>query len=155
MEKSVIIAIGSPSCGKSTWYESFRETFKGTCVVVNKDNIRKQLTGDEFDLSQEDQVRNIASSQLATFLSLNMDAIYWDCITPTYKSRRPIIELARRANYKVIGIWFDISPDVCKIRNKNRATPVIESSIDEIHELIKSEEPDYSEGFDEILIVKD
>jgi predicted kinase len=155
MEKSVIIPIGPPSCGKSTWYESFRETFKGTCVVVNKDNIRKQLTGDELDISQEDQVRNIALAQLANFLSLNMDAIYWDCIAPTYKSRRPIIELARKANYKVFGIWFDISPDNCKIMNKNRQIPVLESVIDEVHELIKLEEPDHSEGFDEILLIKD
>jgi len=155
MQNSLIICIGPPSCGKTTWYENFKKNFKGTNGWINIEKMRSQLIGDENDYTQEELIEQSVESQLKTFLSLNIEAICWDNRSPTYKSRRKIIEYGKKANYRVIGILFDISLNTCIIRNKLRVNKLTDEYIEHIYNIMQENKPSSDEGFDDIIIIKE
>ena len=43
----LILTIGIPGCGKSTWVEEYKKHYPNGCFVISTDAIRKELTGEE------------------------------------------------------------------------------------------------------------
>lgn len=78
----VIILVGPPCSGKSTWsayYDNSRLPNNGHCVIVSRDIIRKDLFGKNiyYSYSQERKVNDIEDSQITAAISQGHDII-WD-----------------------------------------------------------------------------
>lgn len=155
-KKTVYVGVGVPGSGKSTWWETGvgNGTIPKTAVRVNMDQIRKEITGTETDQSKNDLVAKVAKSTLAGALSQHIDVIYWDNTSAQRKYRKEIVEIAKKAGYAVIGIWFDADLSVAKDRNSKRTRKVPEDILEKMHNSIQSVPPSLDEGFDQIIVVK-
>lgn len=71
----LILTIGVPSAGKTTWVKEYLKDHGATCVVSN-DQIRKELTGsDDCDPAMNSRVYAEAHRRAAKFLSEKKDVI--------------------------------------------------------------------------------
>lgn len=149
----LIIAIGCPGSGKSTWWEKNHLLFPQPTTRINMDKIRGDLTGSESDMSQNAQVAQIALSNLKGALSQSIPTIFWDNTTARKSYRKDLIKWAKMANYQVIALWFRVPLSVCFVRNQQRERKVPHDVIERMwHETQIKFKPDWDEGFDEILI---
>jgi predicted kinase len=148
----LIVAIGPPGSGKSTWWDAHNHLFEQPTTRVNMDKIRGDLTGSESDMSQNNKVAQIAHSNLKGALAQGIPTIYWDNTTARKSYRKDLILWAKQANYEVIAIHFKIPLSVCLERNKNRNRQVPQQVIERMWNEVNSSPPEYSEGFDDIWI---
>jgi len=64
--------------------------------------------------------------------------------------------LAKKAKYKVIGIVFDTPLAKCIIRcNERKSNSHDRNTLEKMYETFRKNEPEYDEGFDDILIIKE
>jgi predicted kinase len=154
-KETLIIATGIPGCGKSTWFtEGIKNGYlPKQSVRINMDDIRYQLTGNASDQSMNDKVASLASSKLKECVSNKVPVIYWDNTTITKKYRKQIIETAKKANYNIICVYFDIPLQTCKDRNKGRSRVVPEHVLDNMYNNLQNNIPHENEGFGDIIII--
>jgi len=155
-EKPIImVAVGPPGCGKSTWWEKGRENgaIPEQSIRINMDAIRKEMTGNESDQSKNFVVAKVAEVKLKACLSERIPVIYWDNTCTKAKYRKDIINLAKDAGYKVIGIHFNVPVKVCLQRNALRLRKVPEDVIERMYASIQENPPTKGEGFDDIIVI--
>lgn len=151
----VMVAIGPPGCGKSTWWENGRNAgaIPEQSIRINMDAIRKEMTGNESDQSKNYVVAKVAEVKLKACLSERIPVIYWDNTCTKAKYRKDIINLAKTAGYKVIGIHFNVPIKVCLKRNASRTRNVPEDVIERMYNSIQENPPTKEEGFDDIIVI--
>jgi predicted kinase len=152
---AVIVAIGPPGCGKSTWWETgvANGSIPTQSIRINMDTIRKEMTGSESDQSKNYAVSKVAEVKLRACLSERIPVIYWDNTCTKAKYRKDIINLAKSAGYKVIGVHFDVPIKVCLQRNASRTRKVPEDVIERMYASIQENPPTKDEGFDDIIVI--
>jgi predicted kinase len=152
---TLIIAVGCPGSGKSTWWkEGLRNgSIPKQSIRINMDEIRYELTGNESDQSKNFVVSKIAETKLKSCLAERIPVIYWDNTSTKAKYRKPIIELAKMANYNVICVFWDLPLSVCKERNNSRLRVVPEDVIERMHNSITENPPVKDEGYDDIIVI--
>ena len=151
----LIIAIGAPGSGKSTWWEEGLKngSIPPQAVRINMDTIRKEMTGDEANQTINQVVYKVAENKLRAFLSERIPVIYWDNTCSKPKARKSIIELAKEAKYNILGVLWDLPLEVCLKRNKSRKRVVPEEYIANMHANIKINPPRKEEGFNDIIVI--
>lgn len=156
MNNSVYCAVGIPGCGKSTWWKLAKDQglIGSNAIRVNMDDIRKDLTGDEGDQTQNAKVAQIARMNLHEALSNGVEAIYWDNTSALRKYRRDIVKAAKKANYKAVAVWFDLPFELCVERNEGRDRVVPIDVLERMYDSIQKTPPDYDEGWDDIIVIK-
>ena len=155
MEKILLVAVGIPGCGKSTWWEAAKEikAIPKNRIRINMDTIRKDLTGSENDQTRNSEVAAIAKMNLEAALSNGIEVIYWDNTSAKRKYRRDLVEAGKKAGYKTVAVWFNVPFELCLERNNNRERVVPESVLRAMYNSIGGG-PDYEEGWDEIMEIK-
>ncbi|OXL84139.1 kinase [Paenibacillus sp. SSG-1] len=130
-----VIFTGIQASGKSTFY---KERFFATHMRINLDMLRTRHRENVF---LEASVRT-------------MQSFVVDNTNPTVEDRKKYIDFVKKHQYKVIGYYFEPDYELSQERNNKREGKEKVPEIGMISTLKKLQRPSYSEGFDELYIVK-
>lgn len=126
-----ICAIGISGCGKTTFGNILKKE-NSNLVIVCPDDIRKELTGDISDQSQNEKVWNICYSKIIHNLQDGRD-VYLSATNLSKDGLKYLFKLAEKANAEIEVVAFEDSRDweLCYSRVKKD----IDSGIDRSNSL--------------------
>ncbi|HAG07974.1 MAG: hypothetical protein XD78_0785 [Desulfotomaculum sp. 46_296] len=147
MAGKLIVLIGPPAAGKSTWLHQFRGE------VISTDDIRRDEFGVQYDPLLEPAVWWIAYKRLSQALAVGKEVCF-DATNTTKARRKPLISRGKQAGASIEAIVF--LQDLDSLIERNAARPpgkrvpgeVIEAKYREL------EMPSLEEGFDKIKIFR-
>lgn len=128
----LILTIGIPGSGKSTWVEEYRKKYPHGTFVISTDNLRKELTGVEqcVDPSQNNMIHEEARKRVKTIIdnstSLRKELGTWPVIIVDSTN----VDVEEWIAYKQLGAsimlakLFEISPEEALKRMDNRERKV-------------------------------
>lgn len=142
----VVLAIGLPGSGKTTWFR------RRGVTPLSSDMLRNIL----FDDVEEQRYQGLVFSTLRTLLRARLIAkMPWNYVDATNLSvheRRQWIKMAKSFGYEVQGVFFDVPLEVCLERNRSRDRMVAEEVMRRMAEKLKP--PLFEEGFAKITVVR-
>jgi predicted kinase len=142
----VVLAIGLPGSGKTTWFR------RRGVTPLSSDLLRNIL----FDDVEEQRFQGLVFSTLRSLLRARLIAkMPWNYVDATNLSvheRRQWIKMAKSFGYEVQGVFFDVPLEVCLERNRSRDRMVSEEVMRKMAEKLKP--PVFEEGFAKITVVR-
>jgi predicted kinase len=142
----VILAIGLPGSGKSSWFKRHNVT------PLSSDMLRALL----FDDAQEQRFQDLVFSNLRSMLKARLIARrpmnYVDATNLTPQERHNWVKLAKDYGYEAQAVFFDVPLEVCLERNKKRSVAVEEEVMRRMSGKLRA--PAFEEGFSKITVVR-
>ena len=142
----VVLAIGMPGSGKTTWFR------RRGVTPLSSDLLRNIL----FDDVEEQRYQGLVFSTLRSLLRARLIArMPWNYVDATNLStheRRQWIKMAKSFGYEVQAVFFDVPLEVCLERNSKRDRSVSEDVMRKMAEKLKP--PVFEEGFEKITVVR-
>jgi predicted kinase len=142
----VVLAIGLPGSGKTTWFR------RRGVTPLSSDLLRNIL----FDDVEEQRYQGLVFSTLRSLLRARLIArMPWNYVDATNLSiheRRQWIKMAKSFGYEVQAVFFDVPLAVCLERNRQRDRSVSEDVMRRMAEKLKP--PVFEEGFAKITVVR-
>jgi predicted kinase len=142
----VVLAIGLPGSGKTTWFG------RRGVTPLSSDLLRNIL----FDDVEEQRYQGLVFSTLRSLLRARLIArMPWNYVDATNLStheRRQWIKMAKSFGYEVQAVFFDVPLEVCLERNRQRDRSVSEDVMRKMAEKLKP--PLFEEGFEKITVVR-
>jgi predicted kinase len=142
----VVLAIGLPGSGKTTWFR------RRGVTPLSSDLLRNIL----FDDVEEQRYQGLVFSTLRSLLRARLIArMPWNYVDATNLSvheRRQWIKMAKSFGYEVQAVFFDVPLEVCLDRNRQRERAVSEEVMRRMAEKLKP--PVFEEGFAKITVVR-
>jgi len=142
----VVLAIGLPGSGKTTWFR------RRGVTPLSGDLLRNIL----FDDVEEQRYQGLVFSTLRSLLRARLIArMPWNYVDATNLSiheRRQWIKMAKSFGYEVQAVFFDVPLEVCLERNRSRDRMVSEDVMRKMAEKLKP--PVFEEGFAKITVVR-
>jgi predicted kinase len=142
----VILAIGLPGSGKSTWFK------RRDAVPLSSDVIRSMLFDDVTEQRFQDLVFSTLRSLLRARLVARMPVNYVDATNLSPHDRRGWIKMAHDFGYEVQAVYFDVPTEVCMERNARRNRVVPEEVMQRMAGKLRA--PKFEEGFSKITVVR-
>lgn len=144
----VIIGVGIPGCGKTTYLKPFAA--EQGLVYVNPDDIRQELTGSASDHTQEIKVWRLVHERLVA--GLQNTGVVIDATHTRIRDRRQIIKLCNQHGAKeIIAYWFNPNLKKCLERNAKRQRVVPEEALRKMHNRLNLNPPTTAEGFTKVI----
>ena len=121
MKAKMIVLIGIPACGKSTWARQYASVPENNAMIVNRDTIRLTNFGVVFDLKYENQVTQIENLLVLEGLRMGKTVVV-DKTNLRAKYRNDLKKLALQSGVEVTyeERFFPTGVDTCKVRNDGR-----------------------------------
>jgi predicted kinase len=142
----VVLAIGLPGSGKSSWFKRHQIN------ALSSDLLRALL----FDDPQEQRFQDLVFSNLRSMLKARLIARrpmnYVDATNLTPHERHNWIKLAKDYGYEVQAVFFDVPLEVCLDRNRRRQRVVDEAVMHRMSSKLRA--PTFDEGFSKITVVR-
>jgi predicted kinase len=146
-----VMMVGLPASGKSTYAKNFN-LYGGDFVTISSDAIRKELFGDESVQKDNGRVFGEVFKRVKSNL-LKGNNVIVDATFINRKSRKGLLEMVSKiADVSKEAIVMTTPYHVCIARDAERNRTVGREVIKKF--LMRFQIPMYSEGFDEIYIVK-
>jgi len=142
----VILAIGLPGSGKSSWFKRHNIT------PLSSDLLRALLFDDATEQRFQDLVFSNLRSMLKARLIARRPTNYVDATNLTPHERHSWIKLAKDYGYEVQAVYFDVPVEVCLERNQRRERVVAEDVMRRM--AAKLRPPTFEEGFGKITVVR-
>lgn len=142
-EKKIFITVGLPLSGKSTLRRVVMQKNPGIALIC-ADQLRIQLYGSRFYSRGEELLWAIRKHMLEVLMQ-NSNFIFIDETNTTIERRLPILNLAKRYNYKAYCYFINTKVEKCIERAKSRSDEYIIPVIEKMN--YKLERPDIDEGF--------
>jgi predicted kinase len=132
---TLIITVGLPASGKSTWATSqVLAAPPGAIVRVNKDLLRTMLHADRHAKGTEAQVLKARDALISSFLRAGVDVIVDDTNLVRHHHDR-LSQLAERLNATfVVKDFTEVPLQTCIERDAARPNPVGATVISEMYE---------------------
>jgi predicted kinase len=142
----VVLAIGLPGSGKSSWFK------RHNVVPLSSDMVRSLL----FDDVREQRFQDLVFSNLRSMLKARLIAKrpmnYVDATNLTPQERQHWVKLAKDYQYEVQAVFFDVPLEVCLDRHQRRDRVVPEDVMRRMAAKLKP--PAFEEGFSKITVVR-
>jgi predicted kinase len=142
----VVLAIGLPGSGKSTWFK------RHSVVPLSSDTVRSLLFDDVREQRYQDLVFSNLRSMLKARLIAKRPMNYVDATNLTPQERQHWIKLARDYQYEVHAVFFDVPLEVCLERHQRRDRVVPEDVMRRMAAKLKP--PTFEEGIAKITVVR-
>jgi len=142
----VVLAIGLPGSGKTTWFK------RRGVTPLSSDMLRTILFDDITEQRYQGLVFGTLRSLLRARLIAKMPWNYVDATNLSPHERKQWIKMAKSFGYDVQAVFFDVPLDVCLQRNSNRERTVAEDVMRKMAERLKA--PEFDEGFSKITVVR-
>jgi predicted kinase len=142
----VVLAIGLPGSGKTTWFK------RRGVTPLSSDLLRSILFDDITEQRWQGLVFSTLRSLLRARLIAKMPWNYVDATNLSSHERRQWIKMARSFGYEVQALFFDVPLEVCLERNRRRERAVQEDVMRRMAEKLRP--PSFKEGFSKIVVVR-
>jgi predicted kinase len=142
----VVLAIGLPGSGKTTWYK------RRGVTPLSSDMLRSILFDDITEQRYQGLVFSTLRSLLRARLIAKMPWNYVDATNLSPHERKQWIKMAKSFGYEVQAVFFDVPLEVCLERNSKRERQVTDEVMHKMAERLKP--PSFKEGFEKITVVR-
>ena len=142
----VVLAIGLPGSGKTTWYK------RRGVTPLSSDLLRTILFDDITEQRYQGLVFSTLRSLLRARLIAKMPWNYVDATNLSPHERRQWIKMAKSFGYEVQAVFFDVPLAVCMERNSRRERVVTDEVMQKMAERLRP--PTFKEGFEKITVVR-
>ena len=142
----VVLAIGLPGSGKTTWFK------RRGVTPLSSDLLRTILFDDITEQRYQGLVFSTLRSLLRARLIAKMPWNYVDATNLSPHERRQWIKMARSFGFEVQALFFDVPLEVCLERNRRRERTVQEEVMRRMAEKLRP--PSFKEGFSKIVVVR-
>jgi predicted kinase len=143
---TVVLAIGLPGSGKSSWFK------RHNIHPLSSDLLRELLFDDVHEQRFQDLIFSNLRSMLKARLIARRPMNYVDATNLTPHDRHSWIKLAKDYGYDVQGVFFDVPLEVCMERHQRRGRLVPEDIMRKMANKLKP--PTFEEGFSKITVVR-
>jgi predicted kinase len=142
----VVLTIGLPGSGKTTWYK------RRGVTPLSSDMLRSILFDDITEQRYQGLVFSTLRSLLRARLIAKMPWNYVDATNLSPHERKQWIKMAKSFGYEVQAVFFDVPLAVCMDRNSKRDRQVTDEVMQKMAERLRP--PAFKEGFDKITVVR-
>jgi predicted kinase len=143
---AVVLAIGLPGSGKTTWFG------RRGITPLSSDLLRNILFDDVEEQRYQGLVFSTLRSLLRARLIARMPMNYVDATNLSTHERRQWIKMAKSFGYEVQAVFFDVPLEVCLSATAKRDRSVSEDVMRKMAEKLKP--PVFEEGFEKITVVR-
>src|SRR5499427_10577140 len=143
---AVVLSIGLPGSGKSTWFK------RHNILPLSSDMVRILLFDDVTEQRYQDLVFSTLRSMLRARLLARRPSNYVDATNLSPHERRSWVKLAHDFGYEAHAVFFDVPPEVCIERNRRRERNVPKDVM--LRMANKLRPPKFEEGFAKITVVR-
>jgi predicted kinase len=142
----VVLAIGLPGSGKTTWFK------RRGVTPLSSDMLRNILFDDITEQRYQGLVFSTLRSLLRARLIAKMPWNYVDATNLSPHERRQWVKMAKSFGYDVQAVFFDVPVEICIERNSKRERRVSEEVLHKMADRLKP--PEFQEGFSKITVVR-
>jgi predicted kinase len=143
---AVVLAIGLPGSGKSSWFR------RHNIIPLSSDLVRGLL----FDDPTEQRFQDLVFSTLRYMLRMRLVAgrpqNYIDATNLSPRERHSWIKMAKDFGFEAHAVFFDVPTEICMERNRKRSRNVPDEVMQRM--AAKLRPPRFDEGFAKITIVR-